>query len=91
MFPHERPYSYEDLLEIFTQLRSPNGCPWDIEQTHLSLLPYLREESAEVQDAIINGDVENKEVISLKNLASGQYIVEVINVGNSYYQKVIKN
>ncbi len=59
MFPHERPYSYEDLLEIFTQLRSPNGCPWDIEQTHLSLLPYLREESAEVQDAIINGDVEN--------------------------------
>ena len=44
-----------------------------------------------VWSSSINGDVENKEVISLKNLASGQYIVEVINVGNSYYQKVIKN
>lgn len=32
-------------------LRSPEGCPWDREQTHQSLLPYLVEESHEYIDA----------------------------------------
>jgi XTP/dITP diphosphohydrolase len=40
------------LLEIMRQLRAPNGCPWDQEQTHLSLRPYLLEEAAEAVDAI---------------------------------------
>ncbi len=40
------------LLEIMRQLRAPNGCPWDQEQTHQSLRPYLLEEAAEAVDAI---------------------------------------
>ena len=32
-------------------LRSPEGCPWDRQQTHQSLLPYLVEESHEYIDA----------------------------------------
>ena len=40
-------YTYEDFLEIIATLRSENGCPWDREQTHMSLRPYLMEESAE--------------------------------------------
>jgi XTP/dITP diphosphohydrolase len=40
------------LLAIMRQLRAPNGCPWDQEQTHLSLRPYLLEEAAEAVDAI---------------------------------------
>lgn len=45
-------YTYEDLLRIIGILRSQNGCPWDIKQTHESLLPNLLEETYEVIDAI---------------------------------------
>jgi XTP/dITP diphosphohydrolase len=37
-------------------LRSPGGCPWDAEQTHESLAPYLIEETYEVLEAIETGD-----------------------------------
>jgi MazG family protein len=40
-------------------LRSPGGCPWDAEQTHESLLKYLREESEEVVHAVRAGDWDN--------------------------------
>jgi XTP/dITP diphosphohydrolase len=43
------------LLTIMRQLRAPNGCPWDGEQTHQSLRPYLLEEAAEAVDAISTG------------------------------------
>ena len=43
------------LLTIMRQLRAPNGCPWDQEQTHASLRPYLLEEAAEAVDAISTG------------------------------------
>ncbi len=44
-------YTFQDLLNIMDTLRSPEGCPWDREQTHQSLLPYLVEESHEYIDA----------------------------------------
>ena len=44
-------YTFQDLLNIMATLRSPEGCPWDREQTHHSLLPYLVEESHEYIDA----------------------------------------
>ena len=45
------------LLEIVAKLRDPQkGCPWDVKQTHTSLIPYLIEESYEVIDAINTGD-----------------------------------
>lgn len=44
------------LLKIMAQLRSPEGCPWDAEQTPETLRPYLIEEAYEVIDAIDNGD-----------------------------------
>ena len=34
------------------RLRAPGGCPWDREQTHESLRPYLLEEAAEAADAL---------------------------------------
>lgn len=40
------------LVQIIADLRAPNGCPWDREQTHASLKPYLIEEAHEVCDAI---------------------------------------
>ncbi|HNZ26995.1 MAG TPA: nucleoside triphosphate pyrophosphohydrolase [Spirochaetota bacterium] len=47
---------FDRLKNIVTKLRSKEGCPWDREQTHKSLLPYLLEESYEVFDAIQNED-----------------------------------
>jgi len=44
------------LLEIVATLRSPEGCPWDAEQTPESLKPYLLEETYEVLDAIDDGE-----------------------------------
>jgi tetrapyrrole methylase family protein/MazG family protein len=41
-----------DLLRIMAKLRSPQGCPWDREQTHLSLCRHAIEEVYELIDAI---------------------------------------
>ncbi|CAN5669655.1 hypothetical protein BH23DEI1_BH23DEI1_24270 [soil metagenome] len=46
----------QELLEIMRTLRAPDGCPWDREQTHESLRPYLLEEAAEAVDALASGD-----------------------------------
>lgn len=45
-----------DLLQTMRRLRGPDGCPWDKEQTHESLRPYLLEEAAEAVDAIASKD-----------------------------------
>ncbi|WP_161881608.1 MazG family protein [Deinococcus alpinitundrae] len=47
----------QELLKIMRRLRAPEGCPWDQEQTHASLRPYLLEEAAEAADAITAGDL----------------------------------
>ena len=46
------------LLEIVEKLRGPDGCPWDKEQTHASLLPYFIEEAYEVMESVDKGDFE---------------------------------
>lgn len=43
------------LETVVARLLSPQGCPWDRAQTHKTLVPYLREESAELADAIKGG------------------------------------
>jgi XTP/dITP diphosphohydrolase len=46
-----------ELIAIVDRLRDPEGgCPWDLEQTHASLIPYVLEEAHEVADAIRHGD-----------------------------------
>ena len=45
-----------DVVAVMDRLRSPGGCPWDAEQTHSSLLPYLREETEELVEAVESGD-----------------------------------
>lgn len=48
-----------DLLRLMARLRAPGGCPWDRRQTHKSLVRHLKEESAEVAQAIRENDTEN--------------------------------
>lgn len=52
-------HTMEELLEIISILRSPQGCPWDREQTHESLEKCLRDETEEVVQAIEKHDDEN--------------------------------
>ena len=50
----------EHLVEVVARLRDPEGgCPWDLEQTHASLIPYVLEEAHEVADAIRQGNDEH--------------------------------
>jgi tetrapyrrole methylase family protein/MazG family protein len=51
----------QDLIRVMAKLRSKNGCPWDRKQTHKSLLKYLKEEAAEVRQAILKKDMLNLE------------------------------
>ncbi|MFR6031999.1 MAG: MazG nucleotide pyrophosphohydrolase domain-containing protein [Bacilli bacterium] len=50
--------SVDKLVEIVKRLRAPDGCPWDREQTHLSVRGHLVEECAELLEAIDNEDSE---------------------------------
>jgi len=58
---HDSPAAihFAKLCEIVARLRAPDGCPWDREQTHQSLVPGLLEEAYEVADAIRTSDDAN--------------------------------
>ena len=48
--------SFEQLVSTMVKLRSEDGCPWDKEQTHESIRPYLIEEAYEVLEALESKD-----------------------------------
>src|SRR3982751_3734920 len=49
--------AFREFVAVVKALRTPGtGCPWDLEQTHASLRPYLVEETYEVLDALDRGD-----------------------------------
>jgi len=50
--------AFEDFQEIIARLRAPQGCPWDREQPHASLKPYLLEEAYEALEALDNEDMD---------------------------------
>lgn len=51
-------YKMDNLVSIMEKLRSKEGCPWDREQDHQTLKPYLIEESYEVLEALEEGDMD---------------------------------
>ena len=55
-FQWKERYEFDDLMEIVTVLRSPEGCPWDMRQDHHSVRTNLIEETYEVVDAIDHDD-----------------------------------
>jgi len=50
--------AFQRLVDIMAKLRSADGCPWDKEQTHNSLRPYLLEEAHEVLDTLDKNDFD---------------------------------
>jgi XTP/dITP diphosphohydrolase len=47
-----------DLVAVMDRLRSADGCPWDRQQTHQSLVKYLLEEAYETVETIEDGDCD---------------------------------
>lgn len=57
-FRVKKKYNIQDLVEIMAILRAPDGCPWDIKQTHESIRRNFIEETYEVVEAIDKNDKE---------------------------------
>ncbi len=68
----DKNYTFDDLLKIVEKLRSENGCPWDMEQTHESIKHNIIEEGYEVIEAI-----ENKEAEKIAD-ESGDLLLQVV-------------
>lgn len=68
----KKKYDLRDLLKIMKVLRGDGGCPWDREQDHRSLMPYLLEETYEVLDAI------EKEDLGLLEEELGDVLLQVV-------------
>ena len=48
--------AFIELTNTIAKLRDPeNGCPWDLEQDHKSLIKYMLEEAYEASDSMLNG------------------------------------
>lgn len=87
------------LLEIVQQLRDPKlGCPWDLEQTYQSMIPYLLEESYEVVETLNTLDFKSMQeelgdlllqVIFLSQLASEDKQFDFTHVVTTLNQKLI--
>lgn len=71
---------FSSLVQIVRDLRGPEGCPWDKEQTHQSLAPYALEEAAELQEAILEGNpqeiIEESGDVMFQALLHGQLLNE---------------
>jgi len=87
------------LVKIMTDLRSEGGCPWDREQTHQTLKPYVIEETYEVLEAIDEGKPEKLreelgdlllQVIFHAQLASENNQFTVDDVIDSISEKLIR-
>lgn len=49
---------FTELLDVMARLRGDEGCPWDKEQTHVSLKPCLLEETYELLEALDGSDAK---------------------------------
>lgn len=54
--PPQNLNQFSSLVQLMKDLRGPDGCPWDKEQTHLTLAPYAIEETFEMVEALESQD-----------------------------------
>ena len=52
---------FEALIGLARYLRTPDGCPWDREQSSADFVKYLQEEAEELRDALVSGDDRHTE------------------------------
>lgn len=96
---HHLGTAMEAFLSLLDVLQGENGCPWDREQTHLSLRPFLIEETYEVLEAIEDGDSEELteelgdlllQVVFHAHLASREHRFDLVDCIRSISRKLIR-
>lgn len=90
---------FEKLVKLQARLRAPNGCPWDREQTHMTLRTYLIEEAYEVLEALESGDDAKfaeelgdllLQVVFHADIAKGEGRFEVADVIEGIHEKMVR-
>jgi tetrapyrrole methylase family protein/MazG family protein len=89
----------KELLSLMERLRSPDGCPWDREQTLHSLIPFLIEEAYEVVEAIeLEDDSKLQEelgdllfqVVFLAEMAREKDCFEMKDIISALHDKMVR-
>ena len=90
--PHGLPW-------LVARLRAPGGCPWDREQTHLSLRRFLLEEAYEVYDALEDGATPALaeelgdlllQVVLHAHYAEEEHVFDLTDVYRSIMTKIVR-
>lgn len=89
----------EKLLSLMARLRSPEGCPWDREQTMSSLRPFILEEAYELVEAIHRGEPAGireelgdllLEVVFVNQIAEEERLFEMSDVIRTIHDKLVR-
>ncbi len=89
----------EKLVSLVSALRAENGCPWDKQQTHVSLRPNMVEEAYEAIDAINSEDMDNLkeelgdvllQVLLHSQIASEEKAFDIEDVAKGLHDKLIR-
>lgn len=95
----ETKYTFQDFADIIRTLRSPEGCPWDREQTFETMKQYLLSESEEVCLAVDRNDSENlceelgdvlMEILLYSQIAADQNLFTIEDVIDGISRKMIR-
>ena len=91
--------SFTELIEVMARLRAPDGCPWDRQQTHDSLKPYLLEEAYEALEAIDESDDEELckelgdvllQIVFHAQIASEEQRFDIDDVARAIVDKLVR-
>ena len=96
------PANFQELVELMQKLRSPDGCPWDREQTYASLAPMLLEEAYEAFEAVEEAregnptELRNElgdllfQIVFYAQVAKEQGDFSINDVTNAIYEKMVR-
>jgi MazG family protein len=96
------PANFQDLVELMQKLRSPDGCPWDREQTYASLAPMLLEEAYEAFEAVEEAREGNPpalrdelvdllfQIVFYAQVANEQGDFSIGDVTNAIHEKMVR-
>ena len=93
-------YAMPDLVYLMARLRDPDtGCPWDVKQTFISIVPSTLEEVYEVVDAIEKKDNDNLQeelgdllfqVVFYGQMASEQHLFDFDDITHGIVEKLVR-
>lgn len=93
------PSPLDRLITLVARLRSPKGCPWDRQQTHVSLIRFLKAESQELAVALRRGqwhEIEDElgdvllQILLHAQIASENGDFNIQDVALSQYKKLVR-